>query len=217
MEISKIKTNTRRRIINKSLQMHSNDSYKGCSFKQIADFVGITVRSLYNYFPNKQSLSQALINSVIEHYCEKLDSLVRDSRKLFAGIIMETLDLVSYQIERRQPLFLQNSLDEIEGGSGSSLFTIKEGLDEKIHQIVDRFIERGQAEEYLTRDFPRDPFLNLLQSALFLYIKKRALENSAVENCQNFRISIMLLIKGIATEKGRLWADQEISAITLKN
>ena len=60
--------NTKREILEASLELFSVQGFEATSIAQIADAVGIRKASLYSHFENKQAILDALVQDVLRQY-----------------------------------------------------------------------------------------------------------------------------------------------------
>lgn len=88
---------TRQRILNKALELFSAKGYDSVSVGEIAKAVGIKAPSLYNHFPSKQAIFDAIVESTAAQYAadtDKIDIHVQDVQKdvpIFAEITADAL------------------------------------------------------------------------------------------------------------------------------
>lgn len=61
---------TKDRILDVSIDLFSKFGYDGVSIRQIASEVGIRESSIYNHYPNKQSI----LNAILDYYVEEMVS-----------------------------------------------------------------------------------------------------------------------------------------------
>jgi len=59
---------TRQRILEKALELFAARGYDAVSVAEIAEAVGIRAPSLYNHFPSKQAIFDAIVESTAEQY-----------------------------------------------------------------------------------------------------------------------------------------------------
>ena len=62
--------NTKREILNASLDLFSVQGFEATSISQIADRVGIRKASLYSHFESKQAILDALVKDILEKYSQ---------------------------------------------------------------------------------------------------------------------------------------------------
>lgn len=88
---------TKQRILDKALELFSARGYDAVSVGEIAGAVGIKAPSLYNHYPNKRAIFDAIVESTAARYeshTDKLDIHVQDSGKdipVFTKITAEAL------------------------------------------------------------------------------------------------------------------------------
>ena len=75
---------TRQRILDEALELFSAKGYDSVSVGEIAKAVGIKAPSLYNHFPSKQAIFDAIVESTAAQYeadTDKIDIHVQDVQK----------------------------------------------------------------------------------------------------------------------------------------
>ena len=103
---------TKQRILAKSLELFSTKGYDSVSVGEIAKAVGIKAPSLYNHFPSKQAIFDAIVETTSAHYEKDTNEIsvhVQDSKKdvpVFTHISEEML------IEKVRQIFLYSLHDK---------------------------------------------------------------------------------------------------------
>ena len=75
---------TKQKILEKALELFSARGYDAVSVGEIAKAVGIKAPSLYNHFPSKQAIFDAIVENTAVHYEKDTDGInvhVRDVRR----------------------------------------------------------------------------------------------------------------------------------------
>lgn len=75
---------TKQKILDKALELFSSQGYDSVSVGEIAKAVGIKAPSLYNHFPGKQAIFDAIVEATAaqyEKYTDKIDIHVQDARQ----------------------------------------------------------------------------------------------------------------------------------------
>lgn len=91
------KEDTKQIILEKALELFSEKGYDSVSVGEIAKAVGIKAPSLYNHYPSKQAIFDAIVESTAEQYeryTEGINVHVGDAKKdigVFSGIDEEAL------------------------------------------------------------------------------------------------------------------------------
>ena len=76
--------NTKQKILGKALELFSNQGYDSVSVGEIAKAVGIKAPSLYNHFPSKQAIFEAIVESTAAQYeadTDKINIHVQDAKQ----------------------------------------------------------------------------------------------------------------------------------------
>ena len=63
---------TKQRILEKSLELFSTKGYDAVSVGEIAKAVGIKAPSLYNHFPSKQAIFDAILEDLSDFFNQQL-------------------------------------------------------------------------------------------------------------------------------------------------
>ena len=75
---------TKQKILDKALELFSTQGYDSVSVGEIAKAVGIKVPSLYNHFPSKQAIFDAIVESTAAQYeadTDKIDIHVQNAKQ----------------------------------------------------------------------------------------------------------------------------------------
>ena len=94
---------TKQRILEKSLELFSTKGYDAVSVGEIAKAVGIKAPSLYNHFPSKQAIFDAILETTSAHY--QKDTAQKDI-PVFSHISEELL------VEKVRQIFLYSLHDK---------------------------------------------------------------------------------------------------------
>ena len=91
------KEDTKQKILEKALELFSSKGYDAVSVGEIGKAVGIKAPSLYNHYPSKQAIFDALVaetSKLYEEFTEKIDIHMKNAEKdsaLFTNVLEETL------------------------------------------------------------------------------------------------------------------------------
>lgn len=98
---------TRQAILDAALDLFAAKGYFGTSLRDVAAAVGVRESALYNYFPGKEALFEALLAAHQDSRRERLEPLTADRsadpRQLLERLAVATLE--SFLVEREQKLF----------------------------------------------------------------------------------------------------------------
>ncbi len=103
---------TKQKILEKALELFSVQGYDAVSVGEIAKAVGIKAPSLYNHFPSKQAIFDAIVESTEVHYTRNAGERAVHIRD--AGQDVPVFDKISEDdlVEKVRRLFLYTLHDE---------------------------------------------------------------------------------------------------------
>ena len=105
---------TRSAILAASTQLFSEKGFIGASISDIAEVVGVSKSSIYHYFPSKESILHALIDSFakeVEILIQSASKYKQDQKKIlteFAEILLRHQDAV-----RLAPMLMPGAPDDV--------------------------------------------------------------------------------------------------------
>lgn len=98
---------TRQAILDAALELFADKGYFGTSLRDVAGAVGVRESALYNYFPSKESLFEALLAAESAESVERLAVILndpaRDPREVLERVTESILD--RFVMPRQQQLF----------------------------------------------------------------------------------------------------------------
>ena len=133
---------TKQKILDKALELFSEYGYDSVSVGQIAQAVGIKAPSLYNHFPSKQAIFDAILETTSAHYQKDTAEIsvhVQDSQKdipVFSHISEELL------VEKVRQIFLY-SLHDKTVSRLRKLLTIEQFRSAELSKMYnERYVDR---------------------------------------------------------------------------
>lgn len=159
---------TKQKIIDKALELFAAKGYDSVSVGEIAKAVGIKAPSLYNHYPSKQAIFDAIVESTAEQYDEdtnKIDIHVQNAEKdvnFFNGISEELLfekvkQIFEYSLHNQNICFFRKmiTIEQFRSPELRSLYT---------RRFVDRLV-----------NYHADIFSNLIRSGMISNENPKAL------------------------------------------
>jgi AcrR family transcriptional regulator len=138
---------TRQAILDAALDLFADKGFFGTSLRDVAAAVGVRESALYNYFPGKDALFEAILaahqDSRLEQLAPLADGPIPDGRAILVRLVDATLD--GYVEPREQKLFRIMMSDGIRLAR-SGRFNLYERLGhsrERLQDILRRLIRDG--------------------------------------------------------------------------
>lgn len=142
---------TRQAILDAALALFAEKGYFGTSLRDVARVVGVRESALYNYFPGKEALFEALLAAESAMKSEQLaailDGPATDARAVLERIA--TLLLDRFVLPRQQQLFrilMSDGVRLAREGRINLLDRMGSGLA-RLHDLMRELIARGDLRE----------------------------------------------------------------------
>jgi len=139
---------TRQAILDAALNLFAEKGYFGTSLRDIAAAVGVRESALYNYYPRKEALFEALIVADHEYKAERLAVLLEeplvDVRQTLERLAVMSLE--SYSTPRQQQLFRMIMSDGVRlarEGRINLFERLSSGLA-RLRELMERLVREGR-------------------------------------------------------------------------
>lgn len=170
-------------------------------FSEIAREVGITTRTIYNYFPNKISLSKAVSEYTIKRVMEEARELA-EADSSFPETIYLILKRVYQELNTRLPAYRKDS--ELPGKGLPDLIAV----DPDIEKFIVQLLGRATSEGYFDREAPLEMMMQILLNQVNYCFPADGAHSSIVVDEDYFIRSMILVISTCTTEEGRVQFQQ---------
>ncbi|HEY9167101.1 MAG TPA: TetR/AcrR family transcriptional regulator [Candidatus Kryptonia bacterium] len=187
----------RERILAGAEGMFLEHGYAKVTMEEIASSLGISKKTLYKFFPNKEKLVRDLISDRQCEFMNHIDGIWRRDDLDFIGKFRITLD---YFGERSSRVNRFHDLQKLVPDVWKDIHSFKKekGL-EKIKQVLNDGFETG----ILRKDINRDVIVLLYTNAVESIITPDVLAELPFSGPQVFEAISKIIFEGILTEDGR--------------
>lgn len=166
-------------------------------FSEIAREVGITTRTIYNYFPNKISLSNAVSEYTIKLVIEEARELAGDDTS-YPETVYLILKKVYQELNTRLPAYRKDTV--LPGKNLPDLIKV----DPEIEKLIAQLMGRATSEGYFDKDAPFEMMLQILLNQVNYCFPADGAHSSTVVDEDYFLRSMIMIISTCFTEKGRV-------------
>ncbi len=187
------------RILKKSEEMFLQFGYSKVTMEEIATGLGMSKKTLYKYFPSKESLIRELLSNRQCEAEEQINLIWTEAGLDFVGKLKKMMDFIGRRSTKiRGPLFedLQKNFVDI----WNEIHDIKKmkGL-EKAAKLFNAGIETG----IFRNDIERDIVILIYSNAIQGIINPETLSQLPFSGNQAIEMIFKVLFEGILTEEGR--------------
>lgn len=136
---------TKQRILDKALELFSTYGYDSVSVGQIAEAVGIRAPSLYNHYPSKQAIFDAIVAATAARYeqdTDKIDIHVQNAAQDVPVFSQITEDLLVQKVQQ----LVDYSLHDVTISRFRRMMTIEQFRSPELAALYSRrYVERVAA------------------------------------------------------------------------
>lgn len=189
---------TRKRIIETATKQFLEYGYKKVTMDEIADILGMSKKTLYQFFPSKYELLNAVADEKVSHINHYVNQIIESREMNFIDKVHAIIKCVSNEHHQMRPaalLDIQKSVPEV----WKKIMDIqKEQISIKFTQLM----EIGKQQGYIRTDIPSEIITTIYSSAIL------TMHNPEVYNTLNrtpsecFQYAVKIIYEGILTEKG---------------
>ncbi len=192
----------RKRILEISRKMFFSFGIKKVTVDEIAAELGIGKATLYEHFPSKNLLIQA----VLEEKRHEMEKYLRDMQRR----IDSDEDLYFIDLTKELITFGSNELGEMkdpflrEINRSLSSFSLEMDFFDLLRPIVDKLLERGIREKMIKDDFNKEVFTEMLFCLVDNIISNHDFSNKIqLPQSEVMDTVVKIIVAGLLTDNGR--------------
>lgn len=194
------------RIIDKAVTLFCRNGIKSVTMDQIASEVGISKRTLYENFKDKDELFLAVAGAINkEHDAQVLEEIAKSKNTLevMLRIYRRSFKKMQY-INRNYFLDMKRYYPQV--------FTLSEREAEKRREQCTVFIERGKEEGMIRKELKNDVVSSLISSQIDYLLNSEDIASGKFTFIDVYETVFTNFIRGIATQQGVKFIDDFMSA-----
>ena len=183
------------RIIEKACELYFQYGVKNTSMDELAASLGISKRTIYKNFKDKEDILKSLILKL------------RDERnKVFKGFIVEELNAIEMFIkvietQKKMPVSNSKFIHDIYKYYPKIAKILQENIEQN-NKFLQEFLEKGIAQGYIRNDLNTEVTAFLVEDSTYTYIRASYLEKPPFSFSDLFYTMMINFVRGISTEKG---------------
>ncbi len=190
---------TKKRILEKSHDMFQAFGISKVTMEEIASNLGISKKTLYKHFTNKEHIIRELVESVKCDIEEKFEKIFADESTDFIQKLQSVLDTIGENIKRMQG----NLTQDIIKNHPEIWKSIQEFKRKKSHGQFTKLIQQGIKEGFIKADINSQLVVLMYSAAIHEIMVPEVLSQLPLTSHQVYDEIIKTLFEGILSEKGR--------------
>lgn len=190
---------TKKRILDKSLKMFQSFGYAKVTMEEIASNLGISKKTLYKHFTNKEHILRELVASVKCDIEEKFDKIFADESMDFIQKLQNVLDVIGENIKKMQGHFIHDVIKN----HPDIWKEIQEFRRKKSQVKFTKLIEQGIKEGFIKADVNSHIAMLTYTAAIHEIMVPEVLSQIPLSANQVYNEIVKTLFEGILSENGR--------------
>lgn len=185
------------RIGEAALLLFSENGFRAVRMDDLADYLGISKKTLYNHFPGKDALLIFALEQKVENILSMLEQFFEDSRKDFITRLEDVLGAAS------TALSFTEDFSKDQGLPRDLINNIFPRLHDHILSLIKKHVDLGIREGYIRTDIPAEtlPYVHIGIIETFLHMESRYGVKASLDDMLTFIKTIVF--SGLLTAKGR--------------
>ena len=186
------------RIIEGASELFFSLGYSKVTVEEIGDKVERKKKTVYNHFPTKLNLLEAVINTTIHALINDLETIADNPELDFLEKLVSMLKYLFIQLTTYKRNLIEEFSKYTSQLDDDTLPDLRERLVPRIQQLVDEGIAQGLIKDNVSREFLPYTYLSLVWGEVFLYRRYSLPFNPG----ELLVTSIKNTLGGILTEQG---------------
>ncbi len=190
---------TKNRILDKALDHFLQFGFSKVTMNEIAEDLGMSKKTLYQYFTGKEELLLAVLNRMHTDTAVRIDALIDDVQMDFPEKLRSILGIVASFQARLTPHFLSDIQKHVpEAERCSDKFR-----NERMHQMTARLLDEGVQKGIFRNDLPVDLIALVYAGAVQTLLRPESLHQLSMQPSMAHAAVADVLFNGILTAEGR--------------
>lgn len=189
----------KKRILDKSLEMFQGFGYSKVTMEEIAANLGISKKTLYKHFTNKEHVLRELVETVKCDVEEKFEKIFADETSDFIQKLQMILDLIGDNVRKMTGHFTEDIIK-----NHPDIWKNIQDFRKKKSQVkFTRLIDLGIKEGFLKADINSHIVMLAYTAAIHEIMVPEVLAQIPLSANQVYDEIVRTLFEGILSEKGR--------------
>lgn len=189
----------KQRILSKAEEMFFCFGYSKVTMEEIAAELGISKKTLYKHFSNKEHVFKEHMNSIKCEVDSFVETLISDKKMEFIEKLKRFMNFIAKQGSKLEGPMVRDLMKS----HPEFWRDIEEFRNKKAHSNLSRLIEQGMKSGIFRKDVNTDVVVLAYVNAIHSLINPDVLARLPISADQVFKEVVKILFEGIFTNEGR--------------
>ncbi len=189
----------KKRILEKSMEMFQSFGYSKVTMEEIASNLGISKKTLYKHFTNKENILRELVEAVKCDIEEKFEKIFIDESTDFIQKLQSVLDVIGENVRKMQGHLTRDIIKN----HPDIWLEIQEFRRKKSQVKFSKLVELGKKEGFIKAEVNSQIVMLAYTAAIHEILVPDVLSQIPLSANQVYDEIIKILFEGILSEKGR--------------
>jgi AcrR family transcriptional regulator len=186
------------RILAGAAELFTRTGFSKVRMEEIADHLGISKKTIYNHFENKETLFDETLLASVSRIIGELEEITVDPDLSFSEKLNRTLEKTYREIGMKDTAFFKD-LGRYHEGLASRPIVV---LREKTLAVISSLILEAEEEGLVALSVPRERLARVFQN-IVEGVTSRQSDEESVSRVQILKDSVKVTLEGVLTPQGR--------------
>lgn len=196
---------TKQRIQEKALDHFLQFGFSKVTMHEIAEALGMSKKTLYQYFPGKEELLAQVLNDLHEETATKIETIVNDESMDFEQRLQGALDVLSAFHGKMTPYFLS----DMEKHAPEVCRAANDFKRDRIRAIMGRLVGEGIQKGIFRNDIDQELIVLIYAGALQHLLRPENFNRLGISVAQIHQTIGSVIFEGIVKPEARIAAFAE--------
>ncbi|MBN2509409.1 MAG: TetR/AcrR family transcriptional regulator [Spirochaetales bacterium] len=187
------------RILEGALDLYSRYGQSRVSMEEIAAYLNISKKTIYNHYKNKTALFHEALNYYARRLVDEMQNIINDTEHGFAERLHGFLTHSYMELGRKDPRFFEDLRQFNEGLEDSPLLFVRSRMAEIITVFIDSAKEEGIISGDIHTQNTTYVFLTIMNGIISWDLR----DQMPISRVEILKSTIKIALEGLLTDKGR--------------
>jgi TetR/AcrR family transcriptional regulator, cholesterol catabolism regulator len=187
------------RIIHGATELFTHLGYSKVRMEEISERLGISKKTIYNHFDNKETLFNEIVKEMVERITSEMEKIIDNRTLPFPDKLSRILEHAYHEIGMKDSAFFKD-LNRYHEDLNSRPIVL---LRKSTLKVITKLIQQAEEEGIIAVSIPRHRLALVFQNIVEGITSQKHREETLVSRVQILKDSLKVTLEGVLTPKGR--------------